>query len=45
MSATTGLITAPTIAIFVFLIVTQVLAVSLLPKTQAFTNPLWSGPL
>ncbi|MDR7103649.1 hypothetical protein [Croceicoccus sp. BE223] len=37
-----GNLTAGTIAIFAFLIVTQVLAVAFLPRTEAFTHPTWS---
>lgn len=36
-------LTAVTIAIFVFLIVTQTIAVAFLPKTQAFTNLPWTA--
>ena len=31
------------IAVFVFLILTQALAVSLLPRTEAFTSPGWTA--
>lgn len=38
----TSTMTAGSVALFIFLIVTQIVAVSLLPRTAGFTNLYWT---
>lgn len=42
MNGTTG-ISFASAGLFVFLIVSQIFAVSLLPRTAGFTNPFWTA--